>query len=57
LLARILALAERKAGRSLPRAMVPQIELAGPKIRRQLATICMRTVSMSDSLCELAVIG
>jgi Protein of unknown function (DUF1615) len=35
---RIFALAERKAGRSLPRAMVPQIRLAGPKIKRQLTT-------------------
>jgi hypothetical protein len=35
---RIFALAERKAGRSLPRAMVPQIKLAGPKIKRQLTT-------------------
>jgi hypothetical protein len=35
---RIFALAERKAGRSLPRAMVPRIKLAGPKIKRQLTT-------------------
>ena len=35
---RIFALAERKAGRSLPRAMVPQIRLTGPKIKRKLTT-------------------
>jgi hypothetical protein len=35
---RIFALAERKAGRSLPRATVPQIKLVGPKIKRKLTT-------------------
>jgi hypothetical protein len=35
---RMFALAEKKAGRSLPRAMVPQIQLAGPKISRKLTT-------------------
>ncbi len=35
---RIFAMAERKAGRSLPRAMVPQIKLVGPKIKRKLTT-------------------
>jgi hypothetical protein len=35
---RVFALAERKSGRSLPRAFVPRIQLAGPKIKRHLTT-------------------
>jgi hypothetical protein len=35
---RVFALAEQKAGRQLPRALVPRIKLAGPKIKRSLTT-------------------
>ena len=35
---RVFALAERRSGRSLPRALVPQIKLGGPKIKRSLTT-------------------
>jgi hypothetical protein len=35
---RVFVLAEKKTGRSLPRAVVPQIQLAGPKITRNLTT-------------------
>lgn len=35
---RTFALAERKAGRSLPRAVVPQITLVGPKLKSRLTT-------------------
>jgi len=35
---RVFALADRKTGRPLPRAMVPSIKLAGPKIKRNLST-------------------
>jgi len=35
---RTFALAERKAGRSLPRAAVPRITLVGPKLKRNLTT-------------------
>jgi Protein of unknown function (DUF1615) len=35
---RVYALAERKEGRALPRAAVPQIQLRGPKISRSLTT-------------------
>ncbi len=34
----LYALAERRAGRSLPRAQIPQITLESPKITRQLTT-------------------
>lgn len=36
--ARTFALAERKAGRVLPREMLPCIQLESPKITRQLTT-------------------
>ena len=35
---RIFALAERRDGHPLPRAMVPRIKIAGPKIKRNLTT-------------------
>lgn len=35
---RVFALAERRSGRRLPRAVVPQIQLRGPKIERALTT-------------------
>jgi len=35
---RVFALAERRSGRRLPRALVPQIRLRGPKIERALTT-------------------
>jgi Protein of unknown function (DUF1615) len=35
---RLFALAEKKAGRPLPRAQLPQIKLTGPKIKRDLST-------------------
>jgi hypothetical protein len=35
---RVFALADRKVGRPLPRAMVPSIKLTGPKIKRNLST-------------------
>jgi hypothetical protein len=35
---RVFTIADRKAGRSLPRAAVPHIQLAGPKISRNLTT-------------------
>jgi hypothetical protein len=35
---RVFALAERREGRTLPRALVPQIQLRGPKISRSLTT-------------------
>jgi Protein of unknown function (DUF1615) len=35
---RVFALADRKAGRPLPRALVPSIKLVGPKIKRNLST-------------------
>lgn len=35
---RVFALAERRTGRRLPRAVVPQIRLRGPKIERPLTT-------------------
>ena len=34
----LYALAERKAGRALPRAVLPQIALESPKITRKLTT-------------------
>ena len=34
----LFALAEQRAGRHLPRAIVPQINLVGPKITRKLTT-------------------
>jgi hypothetical protein len=35
---RVFALAEQRAGQSLPRAMVPRIKIVGPKIKRNLTT-------------------
>jgi Protein of unknown function (DUF1615) len=35
---RVFALAEKKRGHALPRAVLPQIKLAGPKIKRDLST-------------------
>ena len=35
---RVFALADQKAGRQLPPALVPRIKLAGPKIKRSLTT-------------------
>ncbi|WP_103074754.1 DUF1615 domain-containing protein [Lysobacter silvestris] len=35
---RMFALAEQRAGHALPRAMIPQINLVGPKITRKLTT-------------------
>ncbi len=35
---RVFALAEQRSGHQLPRAMVPQIKLGGPKIKRSLTT-------------------
>jgi len=35
---RIFAMAERRAGYTLPRAMVPRIKIVGPKIKRNLTT-------------------
>jgi len=35
---RVFALAEKKLGRTLPRAVLPQIKLGGPKIKRDLST-------------------
>jgi hypothetical protein len=34
----VFALAERRSGRYLPRAVVPRIRLHGPKIERALTT-------------------
>jgi hypothetical protein len=35
---RVFAMADQKAGRRLPRALVPRIKLGGPKIKRSLTT-------------------
>jgi hypothetical protein len=35
---RIFALAERREGHPLPRALVPRIKIVGPKIKRHLTT-------------------